>query len=276
MERSVFLLVRNREVLNNIYELTELSLILFRDIMFFTAQGNKELAEVLSAKKTAGPMREYNALLESLKSSISLYLYTNVPPDFETEPKSTLSFNRLLDWAKMDWKQSGVFKKFDENVLVVFIARGGMILLDDIENEIDNHIWTFIKPKVITHSHESSEIYEEYTDEHLNDKLQELSHEIPVNILFIEDIVEEDEYESNIVAAMELLADKLVEFDFEIGNTACVALLSRTSHITNIPVYGIVLSYSGGIETDWGNDNPEGADYRDFSEQKENIEDHDA
>lgn len=241
--------------------------------MFFTAQGKKELADVLSARKAAGPIREYNRLVESLNSSISLYIYTTVPPDFETDSKSVLGFNQLLGWAKDDWKPA--FKKFDDNTLIVFVARGGMILLDELENAIDSFVWTFIKPKLSPKSHEANEIYEEYTDPDLEEKLSKFGNEKPLNILFIEDIVEEDEYESNVVSTMEILADKLIEHDIEIGETACLALLTRTSQISNIPVYGVLLSYSGGIEIDWGNDNPEGEDFHDFSENKEYIEDHD-
>ncbi|MHA2365380.1 MAG: hypothetical protein ACXAC7_15585 [Candidatus Hodarchaeales archaeon] len=241
--------------------------------MFFTSQSNREINDVLGAKKTVGPIREYNRLLESLTESVSLYIFTSAPPDWDAEPRSVLSFNNLVSWAKEDWKE--IFKQLEENWLIIWIARGGMILLDEIENNVDDFIWSFIKPKVNVRSHEGEDVFEAFTDEHLVTKLKEFSNEEPLNVLFIEDIVEEDEYESNVVTALEYLADKLIDLDIELGTTACLALLTRTSQISSIPVYGVLISYSGGIETEWGNDNPEGLDYHDFSEVKEYVEDHD-
>lgn len=241
--------------------------------MFFLAQKNTELANFLRQKKTNGPIREYERLVKSLDDAVSLMVYASgAPPDFDTEPKSYLRFNQLVDWAKDDWET--IFNRLDEDWIIVFIARGGFILLDEIENNIDDYIWTYIKPNLSPRQHEPIDIAEEFTDENLKKKLKNFKGET-LNILFIEDIVEEDEYEANIVIVMEELADKLEDYDIEIGETACVSLLTRTAQISSIPVYGILVSWSGGLQTDWGNDNPERLDYHDFSENLEYIADHD-
>ena len=64
--------------------------------------------------------------------------------------------------------------------------------------------------------------------------------------------------------------------DHNINNVdhAILCLLTRTTQVSGTPVYGTLISYNGGILTDWGNDSQEGFDYYDFSEIKEYIDDH--
>ena len=244
--------------------------------MFFLSQANEELVEKLGTRKTSQQLKEYNKLIETLNDSVALRIILGSTPDFDTEQKSYLNFNTAVEWAKHDWK--GLYDNLDpdeENWLVVFVARGGFILLEDIENEIDDMIWTFIKPKVQLKTHESEDIFDEFTDEDLVEKLENFAGET-LNILFIEDVVEEDEYESNLASALEILAGKLEDLDIEIGETACLALITRTAQLAGINVYGLLVSYSGGIETDCGNNMAEGEDYYDFTDIHETVIDHDS
>ena len=246
-------------------------------MVFFLSQENKELAEILGTRKTSVQYKEYNRILETINDSIALHIHMGSIPDFDTEQRSYLSFNTAVNWAKQDWKS--MIKKLessdeDENWLIVFLARGGLILLDEIENDIDDFVWTFIKPKVNPKPHESDDIFEEYSDDELDAKLKQFKSQ-QVNILFIEDIVEEDEYESNLANALEVIAGKFEDYDITIGETDCLALLTRTAVLAGITVYGLLVSYHGGIQADWGNDMSEGEDYFDFADLLETVVDHD-
>lgn len=245
-------------------------------MVFFLSQENKELVEILGTRKSSQQYKEYSRLLETLNESVALFIHMGAIPDFDTEQRSYLSFNTAVEWAKQDWK--GMIKRLDrgeEHWFIIFVARGGFILLDELENDIDDFVWSFIKPKVDPKPHEADDLFSEYTDDELDSKLKQLKGE-QVNILFIEDIVEEDEYESNLASALEMVAGKLENFDITIGETSCIALITRTSQLAGINIYGLLVSYSGGIECDWGNDLPEGEDYYEFSDLLETVEDHDS
>ena len=245
-------------------------------MVFFLSQENKELVEILGTRKSSQQYKEYSRLLETLNDSIALFVHMGSIPDFDAEQRSYLSFNTAVSWAKQDWK--GILKQLDdeeEHWIVVFVARGGFILLDELENEIDDFVWTYIKPKVNPKPHESDDLFDEYTDDDLDTKLKQLKGE-QVNILFVEDIVEEDEYESNLASALEIIALKFEDFDITIGETNCIALITRTSQLAGINIYGLLVSYSGGVECDWGNDLSEGEDYYEFSDLLETIDDHDS
>lgn len=244
-------------------------------MVFFLSQENKELVEILGTRKTSQQYKEYTRLIETLNESIAMQIHLGSIPDFDTEQRSYLSFNTAVNWAKQDWKS--IIKQLDENDnwIIVFIARGGFILLDELENDIDDYVWTFVKPKVNPKPHESNDIYDIYTDEDLDSKLKEFKGK-QVNILFIEDIVEEDEYESNLASALEIISGKLEDYDITIGETNCLALLTRTSQLAGVNIYGLLVSYSGGIECDWGNDMAEGEDYYEFSDLLETVIDHDS
>ncbi len=82
-----------------------------------------------------------------------------------------------------------------------------------------------------------------------------------------------DDYESNIDSIQEIIATKAEEYNIEILDRMALALLTRTTSVSGMPVYGTLISYHGGILTDWGNDSPDRFDYYDFSEIKENIDD---
>jgi hypothetical protein len=244
--------------------------------VFFLSQANEELVEKLGTRKTSQQLKEYNKLMETLNDSVALKVILGSTPDFDTEQKTYLNYSTAVEWAKHDWK--ALFDSIDadeDNWIVVFVARGGFMLLEEIENEIDELTWTYIKPKVQLKTHESDDIFDEFTDEDLVEKLENFAGET-LNILFIEDIVEEDEYESNLATALEVLAGKLEDLDIEIGETACLSLITRTSQLAGISVYGLLLSYSGGVETDWGNNMAEGEDYYDFNDILETVIDHDA
>jgi len=245
-------------------------------LVFFLSQENKELVEILGTRKSSQQYKEYNRLIETLNDSVSLFIHMGSIPDFDTEQRSYLSFNTAVNWAKQDWKS--IITQLDseeEHWIIVFVSRGGFILLDELENDLDDFVWTYIKPKVNPKPHESDDLFEEYSDDELDTKLKQFKGK-QINILFVEDIVEEDEYESNLASALEIIAGKLEDYDISIGETNCIALITRTSQLAGITVYGLLVSYSGGIECDWGNDLSEGEDYYEFADLLETISDHDS
>lgn len=240
--------------------------------MFFLSMSRKEVAELIGEEGRAAPKREYNTLLNRLNKSTNLLIYRTAVPEFNVVGTTfaPLAFNTLIRWSEKDWQK--MYKRLkDENWLIVWVARGAFILLDVLENHLDEYPWTYIKPKTDVKSHEDDSIFDEYTDEDLDKKLSKFEGQ-EVNVLYIDDIILDD-YESNIDTIQEIIATKAEEYNIEIVDRMALALLTRTTSVSGMPVYGTLISYHGGILTDWGNDSPDRFDYYDFSEIKENIDD---
>jgi hypothetical protein len=240
--------------------------------MFFLSMSRKEVAEIIREEGRAAPKREYNTLLSRLNKSTNLLIYRRTIPEFNAVgfTFAPLAFNTLISWSEKDWQK--LYKRLkDENWLIVWVARSAFILLDVLENHIDDFPWTYIKPKTTVKSHEDESIFDEYTDEHLDEKLSKFEGQ-EVNVLYVDDIIMDD-YESNIDYVQEIIATKAEEFNIEIVDRVALALLTRTTSVSGMPVYGTLISYHGGILTDWGNDSPDRFDYNDFSETKEYIDD---
>jgi len=234
----------------------------------------KEVLEFLKEEGRAAPIREYNSLIDSLNSASNLLIYRNSIPEYSVvgESFAPLSLNTLLRWSERDW--SRMYKKFksDTSWFVVFVARGGFILMDTIENHIDEFPWTYIKPKTNIRSHEDESMFDTYTDEQLDQKMSKMRGK-SLSILYIEDMIPDDYDDSNIEITNEIISAKAEEFDIEITERAVIALLTRTTSISGMPVYGTLISYQGGVILDWGNDRTDGFDFFDFSETKEYIDD---
>ena len=240
--------------------------------MFFLSMSRKEVAELIGEEGRAAPKREYNTLLNRLNKSTNLLIYRTAVPEFNVVGTTfaPLAFNTLIRWSEKDWQK--MYKRLkDENWLIVWVARGAFILLDVLENHLDEYPWTYIKPKTEVKSHEDDSIFDEYTDEDLDKKLAKFEGQ-EINVLYIDDIIMDD-YESNIDTIQEIIATKAEEYNIEIVDRMALALLTRTTSVSGMPVYGTLISYHGGILTDWGNDSPDRFDYYDFSEIKENIDD---
>ncbi|MFW9930704.1 MAG: hypothetical protein ACFFD1_15045 [Candidatus Thorarchaeota archaeon] len=240
--------------------------------MFFLSMSRKEVAEILREEGRAAPIREYNTLLDSLKSSVNLLIYRNTIPEYSAVGSSfsPLSFNTLMNWSERDWQK--LFKRFkDENWLIVWVARGAFILLDVLENHLDDYTWTYIKPKTNVKPHEDESIFDEYTDELLDEKFSKFEGE-EIHVLYVDDIILDD-YESNVDYVQEFITTKAEEYNIEVVERVVLALLTRTTSVSGMPVYGTLISYQGGILTDWGNDSPDRFDFNDFSETKEYIDD---
>ncbi|MFW9996077.1 MAG: hypothetical protein ACFFD4_28815 [Candidatus Odinarchaeota archaeon] len=236
--------------------------------MFFTSYGNKELEQVLQQNRSA--LNLYKRIVTDLSDSQSMWIHESGPyPDSPETEKRVVNFNTLVEWASQDWKNLDRFLK-KGNWLVVFISRGGMVLLDEVENKIEDFMWTYIKPKTVKRVHEDRDIFDEYTDETIEDKLVEFKNDA-VSILLVEDIVRNSE---NIDYVNELIAEMADDLEVEIAGIAVLSLLTREPTIGPIPIFGTLISWNGPIMTDWGNDLEDGLDYKDFSELKEYIDDH--
>ncbi|MHA2297428.1 MAG: hypothetical protein ACXADA_15475 [Candidatus Hodarchaeales archaeon] len=236
--------------------------------MFFTNYANKELAETLRQNRSA--LNEYNRIVNDLYDSQSMWIHESGPyPDAPETEKRVINFNTLVEWASQDWKTLDHFLK-KGNWLIVFISRGGMILLDEIENKIEDYMWTYMKPKTEPRVHEDDDVYDDYTDSTLEDKLVEFKNDT-VSILFVEDIVRTSE---SIDYVNEKIAELADDLEVNIGNIAVITLLTRIPTIGPIPIFGTLISWNGPIFTDWGNDIEDRLDYRDFSEIKEYVDDH--
>lgn len=232
----------------------------------------KEVAELIKEEGRSAPKREYNTLVNRLNKSTNLLIYRNSIPEanavgFTFAP---ISLNTLIGWSEKDWQK--LLKKIkDGNWLVVWVARGGLILLDALENHLDDCVWTYIKPKTPLKSHEDKSVFDEYTDDLLDEKLAKFEGQ-ELNILFVDDIIIDD-YDSNIEIVQEQIVTKAEEYNIEILERIALALLTRSTSVSGMPVYGTLISYHGGILTDWGNDSPDRFDYNDFSEIIEYIDD---
>ena len=241
--------------------------------MFFLSNTRREVADLVREEGRAAPVREYNNLLSSLGSAVNLLIYRDAIPEFHSEGSfASLEFNKLLRWSEKDW--SKLYKRLStDDWIIVFVARGGFMLLDTIENKIDDFTWTYIKPKLDeVKPHEDSSVYDEYTDPALEEKLAEFNGQ-DLKVLYVEDVILDD-YESNVDYVQEMFTSLAEDHNINIVDHAILCLLTRTTQVSGTPVYGTLISYNGGILTDRGNDSQEGFDYYDFSEIKEYIDDH--
>jgi len=232
---------------------------------------DKEIAKVFEEDPETS--RFYVDFLECLGQAMTLYIhhYGPIPDDMEqTGETCVFPFNVALEWAEKDWDQLWKFMQSSSTWIVVWVSRGGLILLDELESRLDEFMWTYYKPKSIQREHEDANVFEEYTDQELKPKIEEFEG-TEVSILFVDDIIQDPE---NLNIAMESVLDICEEHDVTVADMAVLALMTRERQIGPLPVFGVLTDYSGEIRVAWGNDSPDGLDSYDFSEARETIDDH--
>lgn len=232
---------------------------------------DKEIAKVFEEDPETS--RFYVDFLECLGQAMTLYIhhYGPIPDDMEqTGETCVFPFNVALEWAEKDWDQLWKFLQSSSTWIVVWVSRGGLILLDELESRLDEFMWTYYKPKSIQREHEDANVFEEYTDQELKPKIEEFEG-TEVSILFVDDIIQDPE---NLNIAMESVLDICEEHDVTVADMAVLALMTRERQIGPLPVFGVLTDYSGEIRVAWGNDSPDGLDSYDFSEARETIDDH--
>ena len=235
-------------------------------MVFFLSQKEKEIPDIL--KKDPAAKKAYNEILSGLEKALMLYTYDSGPYPSE-EGAQILPLSDLAIWAEEDWKL--LYPKFDKKRwIVVYVARGGFQLVDLIENKIDDFVWTYIKPKTEIREFEDSSIYSEYADPAFEDKFADFMEE-NTSILFVEDIISTGE---NLEAAFDVTMEIAEEYNVEVGDVATIALMSRIKNLGTIPIYGVQTDIQIDLRCSWGNDLPDRIDSRDFSENKEYIDDH--
>ncbi|MHA2226061.1 MAG: hypothetical protein ACXAC8_12700 [Candidatus Hodarchaeales archaeon] len=234
-------------------------------MVFFLSQKENEIPDIL--KKDPAARKAYNEILSGLEKALMLYIYDSGPYPAE-EGSQILSFSDLSHWAEHDWKL--LYPKFEKKRwIVVFIARGGFQLIDLIENKIDDFTWTYIKPKNELRDFEDVSIYSEYCDPAFEEKFAD-HMEDSVSILFVEDIVSTGE---NLETALDHTMEVAEEYNVEVGDVVTLALISRMRNLGTMPIYGVQTDIQIDLRCSWGNDLPDRIDARDFSENKEYIED---
>lgn len=235
-------------------------------MVFFLSQKEKEIPDIL--KKDPAAKKAYNEILTGLEKALMLYIYDSGPYPSE-EGAQILPLSDLALWAEEDWKL--LYPKFDKKRwIVVYVARGGFQLVDLIENKTDDFIWTYLKPKTEIREFEDSSIYSEYRDPAFEDKFADFMEE-KTSILFVEDIISTGE---NLEAAFDVTMEIAEEYNVEVGDVATIALMSRIRNLGTIPIYGVQTDIQIDLRSSWGNDLPDRIDSRDFSENKEFIDDH--
>ena len=235
-------------------------------MVFFLSQKEKEIPDIL--KKDPAAKKAYNEILSGLEKALMLYIYDSGPYPSE-EGAQILPLSDLALWAEEDWKL--LYPKFDKKRwIVVYVARGGFQLVDLIENKTDDFIWTYFKPKTEIREFEDSSIYSEYADPAFEDKFADFMEE-NTSILFVEDIISTGE---NLEAAFDVTMEIAEQYNVEVGDVATIALMSRIRNLGTIPIYGIQTDIQIDLRSSWGNDLPDRIDSRDFSENKEYIDDH--
>ena len=235
-------------------------------MVFFLSQKENEIPDIL--KNDPAAKKAYNEILSGLEKALMLYIYDSgpYPPD---EGSQILPFADLSHWAEHDWKS--LHPKFEKKRwIVVFVARGGFQLIDLIENKIDDFTWTYIKPRTELRDFEDESIYLEYRDPVFEEKFADFMDE-NVSILFIEDIVSTGE---NLEVVFDHTMEVAEEYNVEVGDVVTLALISRMRNIGTMPIYGVQTDIQIDLRCSWGNDLPDRIDARDFSENKEYIDDH--
>lgn len=235
-------------------------------MVFFLSQKEKEIPDIL--KKDPAAKKAYNEILSGLEKALMLYIYDSGPYPSE-EGAQILPLSDLALWAEEDWKL--LYPKFDKKRwIVVYVARGGFQLVDLIENKTDDFIWTYFKPKTEIREFEDSSIYSEYRDPAFEDKFADFMEE-NTSILFVEDIISTGE---NLEAAFDVTMEIAEQYNVEVGDVATIALMSRIRNLGTIPIYGVQTDIQIDLRSSWGNDLPDRIDSRDFSENKEYVDDH--
>ena len=235
-------------------------------MVFFLSQKEKEIPDIL--KKDPAAKKAYNEILTGLEKALMLYIYDSGPYPSE-EGAQILPLSDLALWAEEDWKL--LYPKFDKKRwIVVYVARGGFQLVDLIENKTDDFIWTYLKPKTEIREFEDSSVYSEYRDPAFEDKFADFMEE-NTSILFVEDIISTGE---NLEAAFDVTMEIAEEYNVEVGDVATIALMSRIRNLGTIPIYGVQTDIQIDLRSSWGNDLPDRIDSRDFSENKEYVDDH--
>lgn len=235
-------------------------------MVFFLSQKENEVPDIL--KKDHAAKKAYNEILEGLEKALMLYIYDSGPYPAE-EGSQILPFADLSHWAEHDWKL--LYPKFEKKRwIVVFIARGGLQLIDLIENKIDDFTWTYVKPQTEIRDFEDEAIYMEYRDPVFEEKFADYMEE-SVSILFVEDIISTGE---NVEAVFDLTMEVAEDYNVEVGDVVTLALISRMRNIGTMPIYGVQTDIQIDLRCSWGNDLPDRIDARDFSENKEYVDDH--
>ncbi|MFX1513606.1 MAG: hypothetical protein ACFFCQ_13565 [Promethearchaeota archaeon] len=233
--------------------------------MFFLSKKGSEIAQsILESEK-----KWYKKFLKELRGSFGLFIHDEGPP-IEDPEYVTLPFNSLLEWAKKDWKPLLDSLK-GKSWTIIWVTRGGLILLDSLESSLDDFLWTYLKPKTDLLPYEDESVYEEYTDPVFDDKLAEHSGS-KTSFLLIDDIITDDG--SNLEAVIEHAHEVAEELDIEVDKIVTVCLLTKIRTLGEMPIYGVLTDYNADIKVAWGNDMPSGLDMRDFLEEKETIDDH--
>ncbi|MFX0061572.1 MAG: hypothetical protein ACFFC7_05240 [Candidatus Hermodarchaeota archaeon] len=228
--------------------------------MFSLSQMEKEIQQIL---KDSESRNWYKGFIEELSSSMEMYIHLSGPLPEEEPEVTTLPFNMAIQWAQRDWEALKLPKPWT----VVWVARGGFILLDYVEKIINDSIWTYIKP--VSPTHEDPSVFEQYSDPDFEAKIAEYENKT-TSLIFIEDIVDSGE---NLEIVSEFTIEKCEELEIEIVDRATLCLLTRMQSLGNMKIYGVFTSYEGGIsERSWGNNRPDGFDYYDFREQREYIQ----
>ncbi|MFX0093778.1 MAG: hypothetical protein ACFFBD_18645 [Candidatus Hodarchaeota archaeon] len=218
--------------------------------------------EVLQIIKDSDSRQEYKGFLDELTSSMELFVHLSGPLPEEAEVQ-TLPFSMAVQWAQKDWE----LLKLPKPWTVVWVARGGFVLLDYVESIISDSIWTYKKP--IAPNHEDVSVFEDFSDEFFELKLAEYEKKA-TSLIFIEDIIDTGE---NLEVVSEFTVEMCEELEIEILGRATLCLLTRMQTLGNMKLYGVYTSYEGGISgRSWGNDRPDGFDYYDFREQREYIQ----
>jgi hypoxanthine phosphoribosyltransferase len=235
-------------------------------MVFFLSQKEKEIPDIL--KKDPAAKKAYNEILSGLEKALMLYIYDSGPYPSD-EGAQILPFSDLAIWAEADWKL--LYPKFEKKRwIIVYVARGGFQLVDLIENRIDDFVWTYFKPKTEIREFEDSSIYSEYSDPTFEDKFADYMEE-NTSILFVDDVISTGE---NLEATFDITMEIAEEYNVEVGDVATFALISRIRNLGTMPIYGVQTDIQIDLRCSWGNDLPDRIDARDFSENKEYIDDH--
>ncbi len=233
--------------------------------MFFLSKKGSEIAEAILEQEKEW----YNEFLEELGEALGLFIHDEGPP-IEDPEYTTLAFHSILDWANKDWKP--FLKSLSgKSWIVVWVTRGGFILLDALESQLDDFIWTYWKPKVNPLPYEDESVYEEYSDPAFEDKLAEYSGS-KTSFLLIDDLIVDDG--ENLEAVIEHIHEVAEELEIEVDKTVTLCLLTKIRQLGEAPIYGVLTDYNADIKVAWGNDMPSGLDTREFLDQKETIDDH--
>ncbi len=246
-------------------------------LMLYLSQKGTELQEIIGKRnelKEPEMKKWFKEFLEKQEEILRVYIHDTGP---YPEDKNTylLPFRFALMWALQDWRpflKKNVTSSEPNSWLVVFVARGGMILAEDLESFIDSHVWTYYKPQAHPKEFDDPDVFRIYTDRLFEDKVIEFAPENGFNVLFVEDVVDTGD---NLEETYEYVSEILDNNDITLNRAATVSLFTRMPTLEDMPIYGILFG-AENIQLDraWGNDYEDGLDRRDFKELKEYIDEH--